>query len=437
MDGYPVPEWWPSEVAADNTLANSITTNASTVGYSAYNWYGAQTTASNIYTAAAGNGAPYAGGVPHSITFYIGHGGITTYYSVQPPFAFNQYFILDNNGGSVYDNDIWGYTASMETNFAFLWSCEQGDEIGGTNWYWYLPPATLAYGMPHAWLHTTSLSSDGYTNPDTSNLCFIGFQGGAPGLILNFTQTLDGQWTWNNNFANGILYFLEVFYSDALVKGYSVNNALDAAAQQTWAIPSFNYTDLHNGWLGTGGKMIVYGDGNIQLKSVNPLFAMKTLVNGNFYKPNVTVPFMKIEEWFTNSSAEGDQVETSVVGYPFTFPNGVVGLTDLVALALAYGTHEGGPKWSYQEDIVPDRNVDLGDLTVLAHNYGKGGSWYSTVLSGIYISFNFADGSKLTEWPDSNGFVAVPWNCTGWTVYQQHGWPWPDTTVGAFITFWG
>jgi len=412
----------PPEISADSAVAGLIANCSSMIGYSAYNWYGTQTTASNVYTAAAGNGAPYASGVPHSTTFYIGNGGITTYYSVQPPFAFNQYFILDNNGGSVYDNDIWGYTASQETNFAFLWSCEQGDEIGGTNWYSYIPPATLAYGMPHAWLHTTSLSSDGYAYPDASNLCFVGFNGSAPWLTDSWS------------YAGDIQDFLLVFYRKGLLGGYSVNNALNYAAENVWGTPFLSC------WLRTGyttgegpGNMMVYGDGNIQLKPVNPLFAMKTLVNGWFYMPNSTQPvqFVKVEEWFTNSKAEGDQEGTSVVGYRFQFPDGYVDLGDLIALTHAYNSHEGGPKWNYQEDILPDRSVDLGDLTVLANNYNAHGSWYSTNIGSLSIKFHFADNSNQTAYPDSNGFVAVPWNCTDWTVYNQ------GTPVGAFLTFWG
>ena len=35
------------------------------------------------------------------------------------------------------------------------------------------------------------------------------------------------------------------------------------------------------------------------------------------------------------------------MGYPFTFPDGYVDLGDLTALAKAYNSHEGGPKWNY------------------------------------------------------------------------------------------
>jgi len=239
------------------------------------------------------------------------------------------------------------------------------------------------------------------------------------------------------NANHGIKYFLSAFYNYALCDGYSVNNALDAAAQLTWAIPSFSYSVLRDESKWGAGNMVVYGDGNIQLKPVSPLFAMKTRVNGWFYKPNQPAQYVKIEEWFTNSSAEADQIGKNVTEYPFLFPNGVISLADHVGLALAYDTHEGNPKWSYQEDFVPDRYVGLPELVAEANNYGKSGSWYSTDLSSISIKFHFADNSYQTQYPDSNGFVAVPWNCTDWTVYQQHGWPWPDTTVGAFLTFWG
>jgi hypothetical protein len=417
---------WPGEVAAASALANQITNYASMAGYSAYDWYGTQTTASNIYTAAAGNGAPYANGVPLSISFYIGHGGIENLV------FWNQYFIMDNNGGSVYDSDIYTHTLDHETSFALLWSCETGDEIGGTNWYLTGP---LAYGMPYAWLHTTSLSSDGYDNPDTSNLCFIGWHKIAPGVSLDFTQTLDGVVTFNTNAQNGIAYFLSQFYFYAVGCRYSVNIALDEAAQQTWAIPNFGYSVLwcETKWeaVGGSGNMVVYGDGNIHLKPVSPLFAMKTRMDGRFYKPNTSFQFVKVEEWFTNSSAEGDQVEKSVAGYPFWFPDGIVNLADLVTVAHAYGTHEGDPHWNYQADIDADHYVGLSDLVYISKNYGQSGNWYSSDLRYVSIVFHFADNSNQTEYPDNNGFVAVPSNCTGWTVYNNY-----ITPVGAFLTFW-
>jgi hypothetical protein len=53
------------EINACTAIANFIATYSSIAGYSTFNWYGNQTTANNIYTAAAGNGHLY------SISFYL------------------------------------------------------------------------------------------------------------------------------------------------------------------------------------------------------------------------------------------------------------------------------------------------------------------------------------------------------------------------------
>ena len=286
------------EIDADSALASLIADYSSTAGYSAYNWYGAQTTASNIYTAAAGNGAPYASGVPRSTTFYIGHGGATTFPSMAPPFYCKQYWITDNDGGLVYDANIFGYSSAMESNLVVLWSCNTGDVIGGTNWYSWLPPASLAYGMPYAWLHTTSLNSDGYANPDTSNVCFIGFHEAAPWLTDPTVGALS--------------LFITNFYMAALEMGFSVNQALDWASQNYCSL-DFSECRLYTGYWspeGVWSYMVVYGDGNIHLTPVNPLVAMKTKTDGRFYVPNATfvnTTFLKVEMLFDNANLTGDQ----------------------------------------------------------------------------------------------------------------------------------
>jgi hypothetical protein len=179
--------------------------------------------------------------------------------------------------------------------------------------------------------------------------------------------------------------------------------------------------------------MVVYGDGNIHPAPLNPLFAMKTQRerDGIFYKPAQAFSFVKVEEWFLDTHAEGDQVGASVTGYSFPFPDYTVDLRDYFFETSNFGTQEGGPGWNYQADINADHWVNLKDVYVVALNFASSGSWYSNDLSNIWIEFHFADGSPQAGYPDSNGFVAVPWNCMNWTIYQQ------DLQVGAFLTFWG
>ena len=51
--------------------------------------------------------------------------------------------------------------------------------------------------------------------------------------------------------------------------------------------------------------------------------------------------------------------------------NGKVDLSDLVTLALSYGSMPGQPKWKPTADLSGNGKVDLADLVILATHYGK------------------------------------------------------------------
>jgi subtilase family serine protease len=201
------------------------------------------------------------------------------------------------------------------------------------------------------------------------------------------------------------------------------------------------FRDITVGWNGlynaTAGYDKVTGLGSPLATTFSvPKFAMKTLTDGKFYNPNQTVPYVKVEEWFTDSHAEGDQVGKTTPGYNFTFPDGKVSLSDLVTLAKAYGSTEGSPKWNYQADINNDGKVNLSDLQILAKDYTSASihDWYNTDVSYISINFTITGNPQpVTETLDGNGFASIPANCTGWLVFNNVN----STAVGAFLTFWG
>ncbi len=64
------------------------------------------------------------------------------------------WIIIDSYGNYVYDYEIYPRTSNYVVKFIFLWSCHQGEVIGG------LYSSGRAYGMPFAWLHTNELSED-------------------------------------------------------------------------------------------------------------------------------------------------------------------------------------------------------------------------------------------------------------------------------------
>ncbi|MGB9959719.1 MAG: hypothetical protein ACPLKQ_04275 [Candidatus Bathyarchaeales archaeon] len=164
--------------------------------------------------------------------------------------------------------DIYPYTA-YNHRFVFLWACMQGDEVGGY---------TLGYnrGMPYAWSHRTTLSTNGYDYPDTDpddNYVFIGFE--------NISKTLSEWPTPNNNYK----YWLVFFYYAALSEGRNIKSALDRASELVWGPgTAFDDTPLYNGYWGYNpafnaskpreyptnwdwwwSKMRVYGNGNMYL----------------------------------------------------------------------------------------------------------------------------------------------------------------------------
>jgi hypothetical protein len=234
------------EISADSNITNLIASYSSAAGYSAYNWYGSQTTVNNIHIAAYGNGQS------PSISFYIGHGD--SMYVWNGYYYEQQWFMLDNGGYLAWDKDIFPHSSCGNCKFAFLWPCHQAETIGGTHW------SGTPYGMPYAWHHTTSLSSDGYASPDDGAFAFIGFQGASPFLTNDELGVADAGY-----------HFLQHFYWASLYNGYcySVNNALDYAAQMVFGTTFANCilrTGFNVDW--TSGAMKVYGNGNNHISNI-------------------------------------------------------------------------------------------------------------------------------------------------------------------------
>ena len=247
---YPNEQGFPGawEKQTDSQLADYIYDCSTASSYTSFNWYGASTTEENIYDA--------AWGVDHvdSISFYIGHGKNRTIW-------WNGEIHWDmqaDDGVWVADDWIHPHSSCQNVKFAFLWSCHLGEVIGGTH-FWTGP-----YGMPHAWLHTTSLSTDGYANPDNTGFTFLGFSNYAPGL----TATVGGKYRAGYDFAG-------YFYQRALLDGFSIIESLDLAARYTWDRynPNYHFSDsvFYQGYLveGENGKMEVYGDGNLEIGSAS------------------------------------------------------------------------------------------------------------------------------------------------------------------------
>jgi len=154
------------------------------------------------------------------------------------------YSIRDNNGNWISATDIYNNSVSQSVGHrkvAVIWACQQGNTINN---------------MPRAWLHTTSLSSNGYTSPDYSGQAFIGWNLDAPYICVE----IDKEPAAGNK-------FLREFYINALYCGFDLRNSLNLAAQATWG-KSFDNCAFRTGvgpWVSGCGNMVVYGQGTMYI----------------------------------------------------------------------------------------------------------------------------------------------------------------------------
>jgi hypothetical protein len=157
-----------------------------------------------------------------------------------------------------------------------------------------------------------------------------------------------------------------------------------------------------------------------------PVCAMKTLTDGDFYVPTVASDLLKIELLFDDSGIEGDQTGNSSSPYETIsdYPDGIVELKDFFLLSDAFGAKEGDPHWNYMADVNADGIVELADYFILSAHYGNTGT-YITDFSGVTVTF---DTGEVLE--PENGYVTIPSGAASFTV-KQNGNP-----IGAMIIFW-
>jgi len=237
------------ETMAAGHLAAYIYNCSVASSYTSNNSYGVSTTKSNLHNAVS------ASGEANSVSFYIGHGGTQEWNSPNFPWPLEKHWVIQmNNGELACDiDDAYAYSGGRKNRFVFLWSCHQGEVIGGHH-----GSSGYAYGMPYCWQRDTTMSTDGYASPDGKCYCFIGFNGTGPALTYDGFGFDAGYW------------FAGYFYRRAMQSGYSVNSTLDYAARQTWGVGfSFANCVYRTGFMigNDAGKMGVYGDGGLMIGS--------------------------------------------------------------------------------------------------------------------------------------------------------------------------
>ena len=224
----PVPHQFPgNELSLMSQLTSDIASWSDAIGYTPYNYYGEDTDSDNLYLGASDQGESA------SLVFFIGHG------------ATNPYRLYNDDGSTTSASDILDNSQQHGwSKFAFINSCDQGDDMGSGS-------------MAEAWLHTTSESSDGYHYSDNSMNCYISWINSGPWL----SNTV-------NDIENAGYWFDHNFYDYSMLRGYSINAALDKASVANWQV-DFDDGPFHNGWIDyvedsfRQSSLAVYGQGSM------------------------------------------------------------------------------------------------------------------------------------------------------------------------------
>ena len=194
--------------------------------------------------------------------FYKGH-SIGSYCDVKDC-SFGEHWTLYAAEGYakdyIMDYMIHDRVSSGTHDFVFLWTCGYGAEkLKGE-----IDDNGHSVGMMASWMNTTSLEADGYASPDGSDHCFIGFDVYS---IFFINKTGYGSFEYSD--------FASLFFQYTLMEGWTVNDALDAAAEETHWQSSFGDCQLYKGYGMLDpydpGKTImcymrVWGDGNQKLQ---------------------------------------------------------------------------------------------------------------------------------------------------------------------------
>lgn len=160
----------------------------------------------------------------------------------------------------IMDYLVYNRMSAGSHDFVFLWTCGYGTEdLTGD-----IDENGHSVGMMTSWMNTPDLEADGYASPDGSNHCFIGFDVYS---IFFINKTGYGGFDYGD--------FVSLFFQYALIDGWTVNDALDAATEETHWQSSFGDCQLYTGYIMLDpydqGETVtcymrVWGDGNQKLQ---------------------------------------------------------------------------------------------------------------------------------------------------------------------------
>ncbi|MCW4034323.1 MAG: hypothetical protein NWF03_03050 [Candidatus Bathyarchaeota archaeon] len=140
------------------------------------------------------------------------------------------HYLRDHYDNPMIDNSLLPYTGGGEHHFVVIWHCDTATPYPGE----YCSTCGSYTGLPYSYTRTNTMSTNGYTSPDSSGYAFVGFQGYSP-------QFLDPTGYGNNNYAN----FVSYLYYCLIQYDMSLNSALREASLYTLGTYDFASTWLY------------------------------------------------------------------------------------------------------------------------------------------------------------------------------------------------
>ena len=226
--------------------------------------------------------------------------------------------------GNIFDYQIFDATSTGNNYFNYISTCLSADLSNGsqinsifTGTYGSNTGGSgNIVGIPYAWTHGASLSTNGYSSSDTGPYCYIGFPWGSAAL---------SQYPQANFPTTTYCEFVSDFFYYALTGRATVNQALDAASELLFNTPWYN-TALCNDfvayWPGCnpstspGCTMVVYGNGNIYLYPGGPDYVTPPSLSDNVPSPS----YINQEYEFTAVST--DPYPGTSISYTFNWGDG-------------------------------------------------------------------------------------------------------------------
>jgi hypothetical protein len=280
------------ELGNQSMISTYITSWFQSCGYPSDNYQqNGQTLKQNVLSYTQSDGQCY----PSVATVYFDHGVGKT--PISSPFENEWHYMLCDSQavkepetdytGDIFDYEIFSHTSTDNYFFSYISTCHSASLWNGnkfnssyTGYYGANQGGSgIIIGVPYAWTQGASISTAGFSDPDSGPYCYIGFVNASAAL----SQEVD-----NRQSGTTIYYtFVYHFFDGLLNNQLTVHDALDYAAHQAFPPEYFAATELYNGFtgiweqVGTGwGKMVVYGNSDIYLYSGDPDYVSTPSISG-------------------------------------------------------------------------------------------------------------------------------------------------------------